>query len=418
MMTMTVTDVDLQITREPLTKPFGFKGNYFTEKWICRADLEDTSGFRASGLGGLAVLWSDGEVFKAHSEVGGNILMAAMLEYALQQAKKPPFETPMDLLDRVLPEVHEFGRMVTKKPDLRKTFALNSLVALDNAAWMLYANNLHTNSFDDIIPANYRSAFTCRHSRLESVPLISYGRDIEEVVRLADGGTFFFKIKIGAPGNPQEMLQADKDRLKEIHLAIGDRQTEYTDDGHIRYYLDANGRYPSIEYLSDLLDFTRTIGMFDQIAILEEPLPEENPQPVGDLGITVAVDESIEGPSDLERKYQLGYRAAALKPAGKTLSMTLRIAQAAADRNMQMYVADSTCPPLLVDWNKNVAARLPALPGIKLGLMESNGAQNYCNWDKLMSEHPSRDGAWLQPAEGVFTLDEEFYHTSGGIFLT
>ncbi len=48
------------------------------------------------------------------------------------------FATPIDLLDRLLPEVYEYGKYVTNNEDLRMTFVLNALVPIDLAAEILY----------------------------------------------------------------------------------------------------------------------------------------------------------------------------------------------------------------------------------------------------------------------------------------
>ena len=42
----------------------------------------------------------------------------------------------------------------------------------------------------------------------------------------------------------------------------------------------------------------------------------------------------------------------------------------------------------MVDFNKNVASRIAPLPGMKIGVLESNGAQNYANWEKMRTYHP------------------------------
>jgi hypothetical protein len=70
-----------------------------------------------------------------------------------------------------------------------------------------------------------------------------------------------------------------------------------------------------------------------------------------------------------------------------------------------------------VEWNKNVAARLGSFPGLgSLGLIESNGHQNYKNWETMLGYHPRKDGNWVKAKNGVYELDEEFYKTGGGIF--
>ena len=125
--------------REPLIRPFGFKGGFLTEIWQSVALLQSTSGVRTIGLGTQNVLWSDANVFSAQSESGGNVLMYALTERALHLAKGQSFETPIDLLDTLIDEVYAYGKQITRNPHLRKTFALNALVAVDNAAWLLYA---------------------------------------------------------------------------------------------------------------------------------------------------------------------------------------------------------------------------------------------------------------------------------------
>ena len=43
------------------------------------------------------------------------------------------------------------------------------------------------------------------------------------------------------------------------------------------------------------------------------------------------------------------------------------------------FCADLTVDPILIKWNKCVAARLPAFIGLELGLQETYGWQNYGN---------------------------------------
>ena len=91
------------------------------------------------------------------------------------------------------------------------------------------------------------------------------------------------------------------------------------------------------------------------------------------------------------------------------------MAQAAHEKGIPCFLADLTCTPTVVDWNKNVAARLAPLPGLKnMGLLESNGHQNYQNWDDLISYHPFPDGSWLHPQGGIYNLGPDFYENSGG----
>ena len=414
---MKIGDVNLNIIREPLVKPFGFKGGFFTEKWVCQVELTSDSGNKATGQGGLAVLWSDATVFSAHTEVGGNLLMAAMLEHALTLVKGKSFTNPVEMIEFLDAPVYDYGRKITGNPELRHTFALNSLVALDNAAWLLYARENNINNFDCMIPEIYRPALSAKHEKLASVPLITYKVSIAELKELIDEGYFFLKIKIGQAGDEKQMLAADMARLTEVHNAISDCRTPFTENGKLLYYLDANGRYRTKDAMIKLLAHAETIGAFEQIVILEEPFDEKLNINVNDLGVRVAGDESCHSSIEVEQRIKMGYSAIALKPAGKTLSMSLKMAKAAYEAGIPCYVADSACTPATVEWNKNIAARLAPLPGMRIGLLESNGPHFYKNWRKLIMAQPFFGAVWQESHNGIFKLDDDYYDKSGGIFM-
>ncbi|HQL88723.1 MAG TPA: enolase C-terminal domain-like protein, partial [Lentisphaeria bacterium] len=295
-MSITIASVDANFEREPLRRPFGFKGGYMSEIWQSIALLKATTGQRAIGLNTQSVLWSDADVFVNHSEAAGNSLMFAMTEYALRQAKGMTFDTPFDLLDRLLPATWEYGKAITRNPDLRMTFALNALVGVDAAAWLLYARENDFTSFDDMIPAEYQPLLSHRHSLVGCIPLMAYAVPMPEIIRHVEEGYFFMKVKIGSDpdkdGDQEKMLQWDMARVEEIHRAIGSRETPYTTNGKIPYYFDANGRYDSKDRLRRLLDHCDKIGMLDQIMIVEEPFPEDYLVDVSDLGVRIAADES------------------------------------------------------------------------------------------------------------------------------
>jgi L-alanine-DL-glutamate epimerase-like enolase superfamily enzyme len=256
-----------------------------------------------------------------------------------------------------------------------------------------------------------------RHTQVAAVPLLSYRVPLEEVKRIVEDGYFFLKIKIGAPGSQEEMLRQDMDRLGQIHRTVGRVENPYTSDGKPRYYLDANGRYERISTLRRLLDHAAKIGALEQIAVIEEPLPEELEEDVSGLGVMIAADESAHTDASAEKRLEMGYSAIAVKGAAKTLSMSLRIIRAAKKKGVPCFCADSAAIPILVDWNKNLAARLRAFPGLGVGLLEVNGSQNYAHWNRLTSYHPCASGSWIEPEKGVFRLTEDFYRQSGGIFL-
>jgi L-alanine-DL-glutamate epimerase-like enolase superfamily enzyme len=412
-----VRGVGANFEREPLIRPFGFKGGYMTEIWQSIAYMQSETGNHSIGLCSQSVLWSDAGVFAAHSESGGNSLMYTMTERAMQMINGQTFSSPVDLLDSLYPEIYDYGKKVTANPSLRKTFALNALVAPDNAAWLLYAKENGIKSFDGLIPDAYKPSLVHRHSKVAGIPLMAYTIPIDEIKAATDQGYFFMKIKIGQPGTQEEMLEKDKERLSAIHKAIGHIKTSYTKNGKLPYYFDANGRYESKETLLKLIDHAKKIGAFDQIAIIEEPFPEENETEVSDIPVRLASDESAHTVEDALKRIDMGYKAIALKAIAKTLSMTMKIAQAAHERDIPCFCADLTVSPVLVEWNKNVAARLASFPGIgNLGLVESNGHQNYRNWEIMKSYHPRKDGRWVDVREGVYELDDEFYQSGGGIF--
>ncbi len=415
-----IKKVNGNFEREKLLRPFGFKGGYLGEIWQTVTSIESSSGNLGLGLSGQSVLWSDAGVFTSHSEAGGNALMFILQEYARELLKNTTFTNPIDLLENILPEVHEYGKKVTGRSDLRLTFTLNSLVGVDNAVWMLYARENGLSDFEGMIPEEYRPVLSSRHRLLASIPLLAYGIPLEEIVSAVQEGYFFLKIKIGADpdkdGDLDKMLDWDKKRVEEIHRAIGGTRIEYTRDGKIPYYFDANGRYDSKERLQRLLEHTKKIGAFEQIAIIEEPFPEEYEVEVSDLGVRIAADESAHSDKDARKRIQMGYGAIALKPIAKTLSMSLKIAKVAHEANVPCFCADLTVNPILVDWNKNVAARLAPLPGMNIGVLETNGHQNYKRWEEMTGFHPCAGADWTKTTQGLFHLDDDFYANSGGIF--
>lgn len=412
---ITIEKTSSNFEREPLIRPFGFKGGYMTEIWQSAAWIKSASDIAKVGLCTQNVLWSDASVFSNHSESGGNALMYAMTEFALKQLKGYSFKSPIDLLDDILPDVYKYGQKITGNTNLRKTFALNALVGVDNAAWLLFAAENGITSFDEMIPAKYRPALSHHHKTVASIPLMAYSIPVSEIKQAADDGYFFMKIKIGQPGTQDEMLEKDKARLTEIHKAIGHYRTSLTASGKLPYYFDANGRYKKKETLLKLIDHTKKIGAFEQIAIIEEPFPEQAEIDVTNVPIRLASDESAHTDVDARERIQMGYKAIALKAIAKTLSMTMKIANVAKQNNVPCFCADLTVNPILVDWNKNIAARLDPFPGLGSGLLETNGHQNYKNWKTMESYHPFTHAKWRKTRDGVFNLNNDYYKASGGI---
>ena len=156
---------DSTFEREPLIRPFGFKGGYMSEIWQTAVRMESESGGTRVGIGTQNVLWSDAAVFASRSEAAGNALMYAVTERALALARDAgPFRSPLDLQDAILEPVHAYARAVTGRADLRKTFTLNALVPVDNAAWLLHADANGITGFDAMVPAEFRPALASRHT--------------------------------------------------------------------------------------------------------------------------------------------------------------------------------------------------------------------------------------------------------------
>jgi len=409
-----IAKVDSNFEREPLIKPYRFKGSGVSEIWQSIAYVESQEGLTGIGLGTQGVLWSDAKVFFAHSENGGNALMYAMSERALQMLQGTSFNNPLDVLDQLLPEVWEYGKKITGNPDLRKTFALNSLVCVDNALWLLYAYHHKIDKFDDLIPEQYKPGLSHRHDKVASIPSFSVGTTVEEIKKAADKGHFIMKLKTGSPGTQSEMLAKDIEFLNQVHNLLKDRETPYTKNGKIPYYFDANGRYET-ETLKRFIDHADKIKALERIAVIEEPFDEFNDTYVGDMGVRIAADESAHTDEDAARKIEQGYGAIAVKAIAKTLSMTMRITQLAHEKNVPCFCADLTVNPILVDWNKSVAARLASFPEMDLGLQETNGHQFYRNWDTMMSYHPMAGAKWTKTVDGVYPTGPEFYQKSAGI---
>jgi len=406
--------------REPLLAPFGFKGQYIKELWQSVVLMESDNGYKGLGLGVQSVLWSDPQILSKYGGVGGDNIMFLLTSYALKVIEGMEYDTPVNLLEQIFPEVYRFAKRVTGIDDIKDTFILNALVPVDLAAWMLYFKEKGFQDFDDMIPDVYKPFLSYRHKKLAGIPLITYGVSIDEVMGFAREGYPIFKIKIGSDpdrdGNPHKMLEWDKKRLTEIHQAVQNIDTPYTSNGKIAYYLDANGRYDTKDQVMEFLEHADKIGALDNIILLEEPFSQDNTTCVDDIPVRIAADESAHSDKDVIERIQMGYKAIALKPIAKTLSMSLRMLKAAHDRGISCFCADLTVNPIMVDWNKNVAARLEPLPGMDIGILETNGQQNYKNWNVMESYHPCADGSWIRMDKGLFQLGDDFYRKSGGIF--
>lgn len=402
----------LGFEREPLIHPFGFKGGYLDELWQVSSRISLPDGTKGEGRGVQSVLWADSITFAGHSQAGANAMMLAVTEKALTLLKGREFTDPSVMLHDIFPACYAYALEITENRILPATFVLNALVPVDFALWQIWAAKKGIKDFSDLAEC-FCPPMNQRHEKLGAIPLISYNTSSEEIEQLLREGAFLLKIKIGSnPGgrnDPEEMCRWDMERVAQIHTIASRYRTPYTDCGYPVYYLDANGRYDSRERLMEFLEGAASCGALERIVLLEEPFPEGTELSVRDIPVRVAGDESIHSRQDAVRCIEkLGYGAVALKPIAKTLSATLEIYEEAVKRGIPCFCADLTVPPDMLEWNMQVAARIGTIPGLKTGVVESNGAQNYRNWEKLLQKTGHSDAGWLHPEKGVFDLTD-FY---------
>ncbi len=230
---------------------------------------------------------------------------------------------------------------------------------------------------------------------------VSYGMPLDDIRKAADQGYFIFKIKTGQPGTQQEMLTKDKQRLKDIHAVLKDLRTPHTPDGKLLYTMDCNGRYEHKDLLKSYIGYAEQIGALDQVLFIEEPFGELNETYVGDLELRIGADESAHDEASALRRIQQGYGVMVLKDIAKTLSVSVAIAKLAHEHNIPCICADLTVNPLLVNWNKNIAARVAPYPGLQMGMLETNGDMNYENWKTMLGYQPSSGASWNQVINGA-----------------
>ena len=406
---MKIKEAQCAYEPEPFKYAFGFKGSSLTGVWQTAVRLSDGEN-TGLGLGVQSVLWSDNSIFAFYGEDKSNKLMFSVTEYAVNYIKGGEFSDPHELLDMIFPKAYEFAKSLCGDK-VTETFVLNALVPVDFASWMLYKKAQNFNSFDSIFKGVGKA------EKLANIPLITYNTPVEQVKKMADEGTGIFKIKIGSDpdkdGDLKKMLLWDKARIKNINDALKNSSTPYTETGKPVYYFDANGRYDSRERLIDLIEFMDKEGILESTVLFEEPFEQGNKIFIGDLPLSFAADESAHSMKDVKERIYLGYNTITLKPVAKTLSITKDMAEYAIKNNVQCFCADLTVNPVMVQWNKNFAARLPNIKGMRIGILESNGAQNYVNWEKMLSYMTYEDDGF---SHSVFCLDNHFYQKNGGIF--
>lgn len=399
---MRIDKCKIGYVKEKLMKPFGFKGGYVSDVWQVAVTVGDGE-CQATGLSIQSVLWSDAMVFQKYGQEKGDQLMYETTKYALGLLKNIEFDTPFQATEELFEKCYEHIVKVTGE-DIRKTFVLNALVAVDMAIWLFYAKKNKIVSFSEL------TNLPKEQERIASIPLITYSTTIDEIKEILVNGEFFLKVKIG---NEYEW---DKKRIKNIHELTKGYQSEYTSTNRPVLYLDANGRYESKEHLQSLIEFLDKERILSEIGVFEEPFSEDKQYDVSDIPCLFACDESAHSVHEVKERYQQGYRSLALKPVAKTLSESLVMLEYANEMNMKTFIADLTVNPFLLELNRNVAARIKTLDCVTVGLLETNGSMNYVNWEKMIEYHPLGRKGFLQAEKGVFEL-KDYYRNDGGIFM-
>lgn len=406
----TIAYTSMNFTREPLKKAFGFKGDSMDELWQVVSYIRLSDGVDGLGVGVQSVLWADSETFATYDQAGCNAMMLATTDYALSCLNGKEFTNPQELIHKIYTDVYSYAKKCTCNDMLPATFVLDALVSVDFALWQIWAKENNVECFESIFK-DFTSYSISRQNSLCSVPLISYNTTDEELVKLLEDGSSLLKIKIGSnpdgDNNLDKMVIWDTARVRHIHEIASQYNTMHTESGKPAYYLDANGRYDTQERLMKFIDGISCLA--SDVLILEEPYDETLEVNVSAIPFRVAGDESIHSKEDaIHRIEDLGYGAVALKPIAKTLSNTLEILDETSKRGIPCFCADLTIPPVMLEWNMSIASRLTPIPGMRTGILESNGKQNYVGWDRLLEITGHPHGTWLHSCNGIFNL-RDFY---------
>jgi len=399
---MKISNCKIGYIKEDLIKSFGFKGGYVSNLWQVVVTIGDGQYF-ATGLSIQSVLWSDADIFNKYGQEKGDLLMYETTKYALKILQNIEFDTPYEATERLFNSCYLYIKEKIGY-DIKKTFILNALVGIDMALWLYYAKKKKINSFSAL------TNLEKKQNKIALIPLITYTTSQEEIKDIIKNGEFFLKVKIG------KEYEWDKQRIKEISNIIKKHSTIYTASKKPIIYLDANGRYESMDKLLWLIEYLDKEKILDEICIFEEPFSEEKQYDVSDIPCLFACDESAHSIKEVEQRNQQGYKALALKPAAKTLSESLKMLEYAKNNDMKTFVADLTVNPFLLELNRNIAMRIDSLNCVNVGLLETNGHMNYINWDKMISYHPLNKDGFLKARDGIFDLTN-YEINDGGIFL-
>jgi L-alanine-DL-glutamate epimerase-like enolase superfamily enzyme len=411
---ITITDAAAAVREEDFHAPFGFKGMSIPASGACPQTAVRLTSVDISAIGAAnqSVIWSDSRIAGHMGFTAANNLMFSLTRFAVSLLTGFEFENPGEVIDYILPLTEKHVRQTLGIGNMRQTFIRNALQPVDMAAYILFAKCSGIGSFDRLIPTGVRQALSAHNTALARIPLITYSAGEEDIHRILDGGEALLKVKLGySPEGRRDdraMLEWDKERLSLIHRLTEEHTTPYTHTGRIPVYLDANGTYPSMELLLELLEHADRIGLLPRIMMLEEPFDEEYECDVSRLPVRIAADESAHSLADAVRRIDMGYSIIALKPIVKTLTESFRIAEAARVRGADCFCADLTVNPYVLEWNKHFAVRLPPLSPMNIGIIESNGHQNYARWEAMDDARVAGGGLRSGYANGIYDTGGDF----------
>ncbi|MBP5238693.1 MAG: L-alanine-DL-glutamate epimerase, partial [Clostridia bacterium] len=112
MRSVTVERTAVTLVREPLVRPFGFKGMQINELW--QTVVKVSSGAYAAVCPSTqSVLWADADVFSMYTQDESNMLMHRTTCRALELINGRTFEGPDRLIKSLIPELREYADTIT-----------------------------------------------------------------------------------------------------------------------------------------------------------------------------------------------------------------------------------------------------------------------------------------------------------------
>ncbi|MFQ9681522.1 MAG: hypothetical protein ACLRZH_16775 [Ruthenibacterium lactatiformans] len=273
---------------------------------------------------------------------------------------------------------------------------------MDFALWQLW-NAKRGNGTFDALCASFCPELTNREKELGSIPLITYHTPEDELHALLEDGAFLLKVKIGSDpeknGDPEAMLAWDIGRLRTVHTAAAGFTTPYTECGRPVYYL---GQRPlSGQGISAALSgCCGQDGRAGAHRAAGGAVCGDRPEPVHGLPVRVAGDECPQRTGRCLPDPGIRLFGHRLQTHCKNAVRHAGDGARGAEKRRGVLLRGPDGAACALDWNMSLAARLPRVPGLRVGVVESNGPQNYTDWRRLdaMCAAPEPPGAHRRTA--------------------